>query len=163
MPVLIILSNCLTCSFTLLFLCFGCLIWRAFASVKSSSSRPCFHRIMRRLRVLELDPFLSEFLCGRTIAIFIATIEIGVFSTNDNSCWISDSMNMKPCVFSLRTMKRGFQLTKFLYMSFILIPSSWSISFQGSKGAVVIAGGDGLDCVALGSTFVSGVAGDVSF
>ena len=48
-------------------------------------------------------------------------------------------------------------------MSFILISSSWSISFQGSKGAVVIAGGDGSDCVALGSAFVSGVAGDVSF
>ena len=29
-------------------------------------------------------------------------------------------------------------------------------------GTIVIAGGDGLDCVALGSTFVSGVAGDVS-
>ena len=40
-------------------------------------------------------------------------------------------------------MKRGFQLTTFVYMSFILISSSWSRSFQGSKGAVVIAGGDG--------------------
>ena len=48
-------------------------------------------------------------------------------------------------------------------MSFILISSSWSISIQGSKGAVVIAGSDGLDCVALGSTFVSGISGDVSF
>ena len=38
-------------------------------------------------------------------------------------------------------------------MSFVLISSSLSISFHGSKGAVVIAGGDGLDCVALGSTF----------
>ena len=47
-------------------------------------------------------------------------------------------------------------------MSFILNSSSWSISFQGSEGTVVIAGGDGLDCVALGSTFVSGAAGDVS-
>ena len=48
-------------------------------------------------------------------------------------------------------------------MSYILISSSWSISFQGSKGAVVIAGGDKYDFVALGSTFVLGVAGDVSF
>ena len=48
-------------------------------------------------------------------------------------------------------------------MSLILNPSSWSISFQGSKGAVVIPGGDGQDCVALGSTFVSGVDGDVFF
>ena len=107
--------------------------------------------------------FFLIFFCGRTIVIFIATIEFGVFSTNDNICWFSDSMNWKPGVFLLRTMMRGFQLTTFLYMSFILIPSSFSISFQGSKGTVVIAEGDGLDCVALGSTFVSGVAGDVSF
>ena len=37
-----------------------------------------------------------------------------------------------------------------------------SISFQGSEKTVLIAGCDGLDCVALGSTFVSGVADDVS-
>ena len=72
-------------------------------------------------------------------------------------------MNWKPGLFLLRTMKRGFQLTTLLYMSLISISSSWSISFQGSKGAVVIAGGAGSDCVALGSAFVSGVAGDVSF
>ena len=60
-------------------------------------------------------------------------------------------------------MKRGFQLTTFLFMSFILISNSWLISFQGSKGAVVIAGGDGSEYVALGSAFVSGVDGDVSF
>ena len=60
-------------------------------------------------------------------------------------------------------MKRDFQLTTFVYISFILISSSWLISFQGSKGAVMIAGGDELDCVALGSTFSSGIASDVSF
>ena len=60
-------------------------------------------------------------------------------------------------------MKRGFQLTTFLYMSFVLTSSSWSISFQGSEGAVVIAGGDEYDCAELGSTFVSGVDGDVFF
>ena len=43
-------------------------------------------------------------------------------------------------------------------MSFILVSSSCSISCQGSKWTVVIAGRDGLDCVALGSTFVLGVA-----
>ena len=46
-------------------------------------------------------------------------------------------------------------------MSFIFVSCSWSISFQGSKVAIVIGGGDGLDCVALGSTFVSGLAGNV--
>ena len=53
--------------------------------------------------------------------------------------------------------------TTFLHMSFILISSSWPISFQGSKWAVVISGGNGYDCVALGSLFVSVVDGDVSF
>ena len=56
-------------------------------------------------------------------------------------------------------MKRGFQLTTILCILFTLISSSWSISFQGSEELVVIAGRDGLDCLALGSTFVSGVAG----
>ena len=60
LPVLISLSNCLTSSFTSDFFCFGCLIWRAFASVKSSSNRPCFHKLMRRLSVLEIDPFVSD-------------------------------------------------------------------------------------------------------
>ena len=46
-------------------------------------------------------------------------------------------------------------------MSFILISSPWSINFQGSERTVVIAGGDGLDFVALGSEFVSDVASDV--
>ena len=41
LPVLITLSICLPFSFTSHFFCFGCLIWRAFASRKSSSSRPC--------------------------------------------------------------------------------------------------------------------------
>ena len=63
LPVLISLSNCLTSSFTSFF-CFGCLIWRAFASVKNSSSRPCFHKITRWIRVLELDPFVSDLVLG---------------------------------------------------------------------------------------------------
>ena len=80
LPVLIKVPNCLTSSFTSHFFCFGCLIWRAFASVKSSSSRPCFHKIMRRLRVFEFDPFVSDLLlgssrCGRIIATFIAVLE----------------------------------------------------------------------------------------
>ena len=103
---------------------------------------------MRRLSVLEFGPFVSDLVlgssrCGRIIAAFIATLEFGVSSTNDNSCWFSNSMNWKSGLFLLRIMKRGFQLTTFLCMSFILISSSWSISFQGSKGAVVIAGVDG--------------------
>ena len=98
LPVLISLSKCLTSSFTSDFFCFACLIWRAFASVKSSSSRPCFHKIMRRLSVIEFDPFVSDLLlgssrCGRIIAAFIATLELGVSSTIDNSCWFSNSMN----------------------------------------------------------------------
>ena len=75
LPVLISLTNCLTSSFTSDFFCFGYLIWRAFASVKSSSNRPCFHKIMRRLSVLEFDPFISDLVlgssrCGRVIAAF---------------------------------------------------------------------------------------------
>ena len=145
LPVLISLSNCLISSFTSDFFVFGCLIWRVFASMKSSSNRPCFHKIMRRLSVLEIDPFVFDLVlgssrCGRIIAAFIATLKFCVSSTNDNSCWFSNSMNWKPDLFLLRIMKRGFQLTIFLYMSFILISSSWSISFQGSKWAAVIAG-----------------------
>ena len=64
LPVLISLSNCLASSFTLDLFCFGCLIWRAFASVKSSSNRPCFHKIMRRLTVLDFDPFVSDLVLG---------------------------------------------------------------------------------------------------
>ena len=136
--VLISLSNCLASSFTSDFFCFGCLIWRAFASVKSSSYRLCFHKNMRRLSVFEFDPFVSDLVlgsssCGRIIAAFVATLEFGVSSTNDNSCWFSNSMNWKPGLFLLRTMKRGFHLTTFLYMSFTLISRSWSIKFQGSK------------------------------
>ena len=55
LPVLISLSNCLASSFTSDFFCFGCLIWRAFASVKRSSNRPCFHKILRRLSVLAIE------------------------------------------------------------------------------------------------------------
>ena len=143
MPVLISLSNCLTSSFTSDFFCLGCLISRAFASVKSSSYRLCFHKIMRRLSVLEFHPFVFNIVlgssrCGRIIAAFTATLEFGVSSTNDNSCCLSNSMNWKPGLFLLTIMKRGFQLTTFLYMSFILISSSWSISFQGSKEAVLV-------------------------
>ena len=91
LPVLIILSNCLTSSFTSDFFCFECLSWRACASVKSSSNRPYFHKNMRRLSVLEFDPFVSDLVsgssrCGRIIAAFLATFEICVSSTDDNSC-----------------------------------------------------------------------------
>ena len=84
------LSNCLTSSLTSDFFCFGCLIWRAFASVKSSSNRPCFHKNMRRLSVLGFDPFISDLFlessrCGRIVAAFNATLDFGVFSANDNS------------------------------------------------------------------------------
>ena len=117
---------------------------------------------------MKFDPFLSDLIMGsskwgRIFAAFITTLKFDVSSTNDNSCWFGNPMNWKPGLFLLRTMKRGFQSTTFLYISFMLISSSWSIKFQGSKGTVVIAEGDGLDCVAFGSTFVSGVAGDVSF
>ena len=89
--VLIGLSNCTTSLFTSHFFCFRCLIWRALTSKKISSSRPCFHKIMRLLRVLEFDPFVSDLVlgssrCGRIIAAFIATLEFCVSSTNDNSC-----------------------------------------------------------------------------
>ena len=121
LPVLINLSNCLASSFSSDFFYFGWLIWRAFAPVKSSSNRPCFHKIMRQLRVLEFDPFVSDLVlgsktCGRIIAAFIATLEFGIFSTNDNSCWFSNSTNWKPGLFLLRIMKPGFLLTTFLYM-----------------------------------------------
>ena len=46
-------------------------------------------------------------------------------------------------------------------MSCFLISTSWSIIFQGSEGAVVIAGWYGLDCFELVSMFVSGAASDV--
>ena len=106
LTVLISLSNCLTSSFTSVCFCFGCLIWRAFASVKTSSRRPCFHKIMRRPSVIEFDQFVSDLVfgssrCGRIIAAFIATFEFGVSSTNDNSCWFSNSMNWKPGLFLL--------------------------------------------------------------
>ena len=78
---------------------------------------------MRRLSILEFDPFVSDLVlgssrCGRIIAAFIATLELefGVFSTNDNSYWFSNSMNWKPGLFLLRILKRGFQLTFFFYL-----------------------------------------------
>ena len=129
LPVLITLSNGLTSSFTSQFFCFGCLIRRAFASVEVLSSRPCFHKFMRRLRVSEFDLFVFDSVlgssrCGRINAAFIARLEFRVSSTNDNNCWFSNSMNWKLGLFLLRTMKRGFQLMNFLCMSFILISSS---------------------------------------
>ena len=116
---------------------------------------------MRHLRVLEFDSFVFDLVlgssrCGRIIAAIIAMLDFRVSSTNDSSCWFSNSMNWIPGLFLLRTMKSGFQLAIFLYMLFVLVSS-----FQGSKEAVVIDGSDGLGFVALGSTFVSGVAGDV--
>ena len=84
LPVFISLSKGLTSSFTSDFFCFGCLIWRAFASVKISSNRTCFHKIMRRLSVLEFEPFDSDLVlgssrCERIIGVFIATLEFSVF------------------------------------------------------------------------------------
>ena len=69
---------------------------------------------MRRLSVLQFDPFVSDLIlgssrCGRITAAFIATLDIGVSSTNDNSCWLSNSMNWKLGLFLVTTMKRGFQ------------------------------------------------------
>ena len=109
-----------------------------FTSGKNSSVRPCFHKIMRQLRALELHPFASDLLlgssrCGRIIAAFIAMLKVVVPSTNDSSCSFSNSMNWKLGLFLIKTMKRGFHLTTFLFMSFIL-------SFQESEGTVVIAG-----------------------
>ena len=108
---------------------------------------------------MEFDPFVSDLIlgssrCGRIIAAFIATLEFGVSFTNDNSYCFSKSMNCKPGLLLLRTIRRGFQLTTFLYMSFFLNFKFLVDKFPGVEGAVVIA---------LGSAFVSGVAGDVSF
>ena len=126
LPVLISSSICLTSSFISHFFCFGCLIWRAFASVIISSSRPCFHRIMRRLRVFELDPFVSDLVlgssrCGRIIAVFIATLEFGVSSANDSSFSFSNSMNWKPGLFLLRTIKRSFQFTTIVHVVYFKV------------------------------------------
>ena len=52
-------------------------------------------------------------------AVFFATLENGVSLANDNSCWFCNSMNWKPGLFLLRTMKSGFQLTTNLSMSLI--------------------------------------------
>ena len=97
---------------------------------------------------MEFDLFVSDLVlessrCGRSIAAFLATLYLGVSSINDNSCRFSNSMNWKSGLFLLRTIKRGFHLQTPLYMLFLLISTSWSISFQGSKRAVVTAGGDG--------------------
>ena len=84
---------------------------------------------MRRLRVFEFDLFVSDLVLGsgesgRIIAAFVATVKLGVSSTNDNSCWFSNSMNWKTGLFLLRTMERGFQLTSILCMSLISFSSS---------------------------------------
>ena len=60
LPVIIRLTNCPTSSFASRFFCFGCLILRALVSVKNSSSRPCFRKIMRRLRAVKFDQFVSD-------------------------------------------------------------------------------------------------------
>ena len=56
----------------------------------SSSSRPCFYKIVLRLRFLEFVPYVSDSglgsdRCGRIIAAFNATLKFGVSSTYDNS------------------------------------------------------------------------------
>ena len=80
---------------------------------------------MRRLSVLEFNPFVSDLVlgssrCGIIIGAVIATLEIGVSSSNDSSCWFSNSMNWKPAWFLIRTVKRGFQLRTFIYTPFCL-------------------------------------------
>ena len=89
------------------------------------------------------NPFISPLILSRmweNNCCFDCDDTIYVFSIHDNSCLFSDSMNWKPGLFLLRTSKRGFQLMTFLYMSIMLILSSWSIGFQGSEGTLVIAG-----------------------
>ena len=72
--VLISLSDCLTSSVTSDFY-FGCLIWRAFASVKSSSSISCFDR---QLRVCLLD--------GSEFWNWIRLFRIGIFIDQKRTC-----------------------------------------------------------------------------
>ena len=71
---------------------------------------------------MEFDPFVFDLVsgsrCGRIITAFIGSLDFGVSSTYDNSCWFSNSMNWKPGLFLLRTMKRAFLLTTFLYVVF---------------------------------------------
>ena len=151
--VLISFSSCLTSSFTSHFFCIGCLIWRSFVSVKSSSYRPCFDKIMRSFSVMEFVPFVSDLVlgssrCARILAAFIATLEFGVWSTEDNRCWFSISMNWKSVFFLLRTMKRGFQLTtllKIVYFEFKIMFDK----FRGVKGDCSDCWGRGirLSCV----------------
>ena len=96
LPTLISLSSCF--ALTSHFFGFGCRKWRFFVSEKTSSCRPCLHKNMRRLRILNLDPFVSDLFLGscrreKIIAAFNATIEFGVSPLIDNSCWFSKSMN----------------------------------------------------------------------
>ena len=112
LSVLISLSNCLTSSFASHFFCVGCITYRAFAAVKNSSSRPWFQKIMRLFRVSDLTLLSSR--CGKIIAAFLAAKEIVFSSINDSSCLFINYMNWKPGIFSLRTMKCGFQLRFFL-------------------------------------------------
>ena len=146
LPVLISLSNCLISSFTSDFFFFGCLIWRVFASMKSSSNRPCFHKIMRRLSVLEIDPFVFDLIlgssrCMRIIAAFIATLQFVISSTNDNSCWFIKSITWKPGLILLRILKRGFQLTTFFYKSFVRTSSACWCLFCACWCARAVLGG----------------------
>ena len=131
LSVLISLSNCLTSSFISDFFCFGCLIWRAFASVKSSSGRPCFHKTMRWLSVLEFDPFNSDLVlgssrCVRIIAAFLVTLKFDVSSTNDNSCWFSNSMNWKPGLFLRRIIPVNDIFIYFVYFNFKFLVDKFS-------------------------------------
>ena len=92
-----------------------------------------------RLSVLEFDPFVFNLVLGssrrgRLFAAFIATLEFGVSSATDNSCWFSSSMNWKPGLFLLRIMKRGFQLTIF-FVYVIYFPFKFLIDkFPGVEG-----------------------------
>ena len=86
----------------------------------------CFSFRIRRTVFPDLD--LRSSRCERIIAAFIATLGFDISSVNDNNCWFSNSMNWRPGVILLRSVKRGFQLTAFFCMSFILGSSSCSIS-----------------------------------
>ena len=74
---------------------FGRPIWRASVSVKFRLVG--LDIVMRRLIVFELNPLISDLVlwsirCGKIIAAFLATLEFGIISTNDSSCWFSNPM-----------------------------------------------------------------------
>ena len=64
LPELFCSSIFLTSPFTSHSVCFGFLIGRAFASVKNSSSRPGFEKIIGLLRVLDYKPFAFDLVLG---------------------------------------------------------------------------------------------------